>query len=401
MKVLIADKFEAEGIEQLKAIAGDLAVDPSLKDDALRQKLAEFQPHVLVVRSTKVPAEVQQASDKLKLIIRAGSGFDTIDIKAASDLGIKVANCPGMNAIAVAELTMGLILALDRRIADNVIDLRAGRWNKKEYSKAAGLKGQTIGIIGAGRIGTEVARRALAFEMDVLFTHLGRNRALADYPNCTRTDFDDLIRRSDVVTVHIPGGSDTNALIDEEMLRQMKPTACLINTSRASVVDEAALAQALKEGWIRAAAVDLYTSEPPADAKEITTPLAELPNLYGTHHIGASTQQAQLAVAAETVRILREYKNTGQVLNCVNITRTDAACLLVLRLKNVPGALAHVFANLAGDEINVQEMDHVVHHGGTAASAHIRLSHLPGDETLARIRADKDFILGLDVLPAE
>lgn len=401
MKVLVADKFEEEGLQQLRAVASEVVYDAALKDDSLKQRIAEFSPNVLIVRSTKVNAEAMDASDRLKVVIRAGSGYDTIDVDAASAHGISVANCPGMNAAAVAELTMGLILAMDRRIPDNVADLRAGKWDKKGYSRARGVKGRTLGVIGAGRIGTEVARRALAFDMDVLFTHLGRNRRLVDFPNCERTEVDDLLRRSDVVTIHVPGGADTRALMDEEHLRMMKPSAMLINTSRASVIDEGALMKALQEGWIHFAAVDVYADEPPADGTTIESPLKDLPNLYGTHHIGASTAQAQMAVAEETVRIVKEYKATGKVLNCVNAGRGTAACLLILRLVNKPGSLAHVFSNLREAEINVEEMDHVVYQGGAAASAHIRLSQQPADAILEKIRADKDHVLGMEVLPAE
>jgi D-3-phosphoglycerate dehydrogenase len=148
MKVLIADKFQDEGLQQIKAMASEVECDPSLKEATLSQRLSEFNPDVLVVRSTKVPEPLLGAGDRLKLIIRAGSGYDNIDSVAAAEKGILVANCPGMNAAAVAELTMGLILSLDRRIPDNVIDLRSGKWDKKGYSRARGLKGRTVGIIG-------------------------------------------------------------------------------------------------------------------------------------------------------------------------------------------------------------------------------------------------------------
>ncbi len=401
MKILVADKFETEGLKQLEALGGKVESEPSLAGEALKEKLAASQPDILVVRSTKVPADVQDAAESLKLIIRAGSGVDNIDLDAASDRGLYVANCPGMNAVAVAELTMGLLLSVDRRIPDNVVDLRAGKWAKKEYSKARGLKGQTIGIVGAGRIGTEVALRAIAFDMKVLFTHLGRNRALVDHPFCERTDFQDLVRRSDVVTLHVPGTSLTEAMINTEVLKAMKPEAVLINTSRANIVDEAALIVALKEGWIRAAAVDVYHNEPGASDTSITSPLAELPNVYGTHHIGASTEQAQQAVAEEVVRIVAEYKKSGDVLNCVNVTQGEAACLLVVRLVNKPGSLASVFEFLRDEQINVEEMDHVIHHGGKAASAHIRLSQQPSQAVIERMRADKVHLIGVDVLPVE
>jgi D-3-phosphoglycerate dehydrogenase len=318
MKILIADKFEDVGIAGLKELTDQVACEPGLKDDALTRRISEYDPDILIVRSTKVQAPQLDAGKNLKLVIRAGSGYDTIDVAHASRRGIRVANCPGMNSVAVAELVLGMMIAVDRRIPDNVQDLRAHRWNKKEYSKARGLKGRTLGIIGMGRIGTEVAKRALAFEMEVLWYDVIPDYNPLPHPHCRRTDLETIFRQSDFISLHVPGTGDTKHLVNAQRLALMKPEAVLINTSRSSVIDEAALIEALKAGKIRAAAVDVYENEPPADAKEIHSPLADLPNLYGTHHIGASTEQAQIAVAHETVRIVREYKNTGKVLNAVN-----------------------------------------------------------------------------------
>jgi D-3-phosphoglycerate dehydrogenase len=318
MKILIADKFESFGITELKKLADEVVCEPGLKDAALAQRIAAMDPTILIVRSTKVNADALKSGKQLKVVIRAGSGVDNIDVAAAKQRSIKVANCPGMNSVAVAELVMGLVISLDRRLADNVADLRAHKWNKKEYSKARGLKGSTLGIVGLGRIGNEVAKRALAFDINVLWYDVIPNLPGPQHPHCQRTDLDRLFREADVVTLHVPGTGDTKHLVNAQRLALMKPNAVVINTSRPSVIDEPALVAALKEGRIRAAGVDVYENEPAADAKTIESPLADLPNLYGTHHIGASTDQAQAAVAEETVRIVREYKSTGQVVNCVN-----------------------------------------------------------------------------------
>ena len=317
MKVLIADKFPASGVAGLQALPAEVACEPELKDDALARRLGEFDPEILIVRSTKAPSGVMSSGKNLKLIIRAGSGFDTIDTAAARQRGVDVCNCPGMNSVAVAELVMGLMIAADRRIPDNVADLRAGKWNKKEYGKSRGLKGRTLGIVGAGRIGREVARRAAAFDMSILYYDVVSELTL-DFLNCERAELDDLLARSDFVTLHTPGGDPTKHLIDERRLGLMKPDAVLINAARAGVVDDAALARALKEGRLRAAGLDVYENEPPAEGKTFDLPIAAAPNLYGTHHIGASTEQAQLAVAEETVRIVAEFAKTGRALNCVN-----------------------------------------------------------------------------------
>jgi D-3-phosphoglycerate dehydrogenase len=318
MKILIADKFEDTGVEQLKQVADEVVREPDLKEATLTERIASFDPTVLIVRSTKVQPDQLGAAKALKLIIRAGSGYDTIDCGTAKEKGIKVANCPGMNAVAVAELAMGHVINLDRRIADNVADLRAHKWDKKGYSKARGLKNSTLGIVGLGRIGRELAQRALAFDMKVLWFDVVDDLPPIDHPNAARVDLDTVFAKADYVSLHVPGTGDTKHLINAARLKTMQPHACIINTSRASIIDEPALIDALKAGTIRAAAVDVYDNEPAADAKEITSPLCDLPNLYGTHHIGASTNQAQLAVADETVRIVQEFAGSGTVINCVN-----------------------------------------------------------------------------------
>src|SRR5215471_12518662 len=167
MKILIADKFPDEGRNELVQSGFELVYDPELKDDALTTAIAASGADILVVRGTKVSAEMLEAG-RLSLVVRAGAGYNTIDVKTASARGIYVTNCPGKNSIAVAELAFGLILSLDRRIANNVADLRQGRWNKKEYSKARGLFGRTLGLVGVGRIGQEMVSRAKAFGMPVV-----------------------------------------------------------------------------------------------------------------------------------------------------------------------------------------------------------------------------------------
>lgn len=402
MKLMIVDKFEAWGVEQLRAVASDVAYDPDLKGDALKARLAEFSPDVLVVRSTKIPAELIHAAPRLMLIVRAGSGVDNIDVPAASQRGVMVTNCPGQNAAAVAELTIGLMISLDRRIADNVIDLRARKWSKSKYSKnALGFKGRTIGIIGAGGIGTEVARIALSMGMNVLYYHLGRQRRLADNPSCRRAELDELLRQSDVVTLHIPGGQATKNLLDERRIGMMKKTALLINTARGDVIDQAALIAALREGRIRGAGLDVFANEPAANAETFDTPCADVPNLYGTHHIGASTDQAQMAVAAEAVRVVAHYKQTGQALNCVNMQRPRTGVMLVVRFHNKPGGLAHVFHQIAEAGINAEEMDHLVYDGGLAAVAHIRIDREPDAATVARIRDGHPNVIGVELITVD
>ncbi|MBI4719408.1 MAG: hydroxyacid dehydrogenase [Planctomycetes bacterium] len=318
MNVLIADKFEEEGIAALREAGCAVTIRTGLKDAALADAVRESECEVLIVRSTKVGKEVLAASSALSLIIRAGSGVDTIDVESATTRGIRVCNCPGMNSVAVAELTIGLMIALDRRIVDETDDLRRGVWNKKEYSKARGLKGRTLGIVGMGRIGYEVARRAAAFEMRLIYSDVIARPDLEAELGIRRVELPDLLREADFVTLHVPGGSDTTHLIGAEQLALMKPTAFLLNCARGGIVDEKALAVAIGRGALAGAALDVYEIEPGAADTEFKDPTPKVPRVYGTHHIGASTEQAQLAVAEEVVRIVTAYMTSGKYLNCVN-----------------------------------------------------------------------------------
>lgn len=318
MKILIADAYEAAGVAQLKALGCQVIHDPQLKDQALVEGVKKHRPEVLVVRSTKVNADVLKAADSLKLVIRAGSGYDTIDVATATQRGIRVCNCPGMNSVAVAELTLGLMIALDRRIVDETDDLRRGVWNKKEYSKARGLKGRTLGIVGMGRIGYEVAKRAKAFEMDLIYSDVVPNEQVETELGIRKVSFEDLLRTADFVTLHVPGGKETHHLIGAAQLALMKPTAFLLNCARGGIVDEVAMAQAIKKGRLGGAALDVYEIEPGAADNEFRDPIPSVPRVYGTHHVGASTEQAQFAVAEETTRIVDAYMRNGAFLHCVN-----------------------------------------------------------------------------------
>lgn len=258
------------------------------------------------------------ASGNLRMILRAGSGYDTIAIEAAAQRDIRVCNCPGMNAVAVAELTIGLMVALDRRIVDATVDLRQGVWNKKAYSKARGLKGSTLGLVGLGRIGYEVAKRARAFDMNLIYSDVVAFPQREKELGARKVSFDQLLEESDFVALHVPGGAETKHLIGEPQLKTMKPTAFLLNCSRGGIVDEKALAVAIREGVIAGAALDVYEIEPGATDKEFTDPVIKVPRVYGTHHIGASTDQAQSAVGEEAVRIVRVLLQDGKFINCVN-----------------------------------------------------------------------------------
>jgi D-3-phosphoglycerate dehydrogenase len=397
MHVLLADKFPAGGIAMLEEMGCQVTSDPQLKEDALAEALRQHQPDVLVVRSTKVTAPMLEGGS-LALVLRAGAGYNTIDVAAASRLGIYVANCPGKNSVAVAELALGLLLSLDRRIPDNVADLRAGKWNKKEYSRAAGLLGRTLGVIGLGNIGREVVVRAHAFGMPVV----AWSRSLTD-ERAAELDIEragsplEVARRADAVSVHLAQTPETRGIIDAEFFAAMKPGAFFINTSRGDIVDQDALAKAMEEKGIRAG-LDVFAHEPAATDKEFGDPIAQLSGLYGTHHIGASTEQSQAAIAEETVRIIRVYAESGQVLHCVNLAqRTPACCLLTVRHRDRVGVLAHVLDELRGASINVQEMENVVFEGAEAACARLRIDQHPSAELQERIRTGNPDVLALSL----
>jgi len=324
MNALIADKFEDAGAAALKELGLKVTIDPSLKDDALAAAVRDTQCDILVVRSTKVNRAAFTEPGKPALVLRAGSGYDTIDVAAASENGTRVCNCPGMNAVAVAELTIGLMIALDRRIVDQTDDLRRGVWNKKEYGKARGLKGRTLGIVGLGRIGAEVARRAAAFEMQLIYSDVVAMPALEREYGLRRVQFDRLLADADFVTVHVPGGGETKHLIGAKQLRTMKPTAFVLNCSRGGVIDEKALTEAVESRTIAGAALDVYEIEPGATETQFSDPVVNTGRIYGTHHVGASTDQAQLAVADEAVRVIRAFVESGTFLNCVNPVETAA-----------------------------------------------------------------------------
>jgi len=398
MLVLIADKFEQSGRDGLQAIGCQISFQPDLKDDALVDAIGKKKPDVLVVRGTKV-TDAMLAAGPLKLIVRAGAGYNTIDVAAASRRGIYVSNCPGKNSIAVAELAFALILALDRRVADNVIALRAGQWNKKEFSKARGLFGRTLGLIGVGKIGQEMIPRARAFGMPVIAwsRSLTMERALELGVERMETPLE-VARAADIVSVHVALKPDTRMLIGPDFFQAMRDRAYFINTSRGEVVDQGALINVMKSKGIRAG-LDVYAAEPTSGLAEFSDAIAKESNLYGTHHIGASTDQAQEAIAAETVRIIKSFKETGQVPNVVNLAaHTPATHRLVVRHRDRPGVLAQVLDAIKAEQINVQEMENIVFEGAEAAVARINLDKAPSRATLDKLRDGNADIIELNVL---
>ena len=393
VKVLIADKLEDSAVRQLKAGGFQVVVDAALSGADLDEAVRREQPTILVVRSTRVPVSAMDASSHLELIVRAGAGYDTIDVSAASEHGIFVSNCPGKNAVAVAELTMALILALDRKIADNVIDAREGRWNKAAYSKADGIKGKTLGIIGLGSIGRAVADRARGFDLNVMAWSRSLDRVTARDLELTFADTPQVVAaHSDIVSLHVAATPETKGLAGRAFFEEMKDGAFFINTTRSSVVDEEALLWALDNKRIHAG-LDVFEGEPPAKQCAFDAALAKHPNVYLTHHIGASTAQAQKSIAEEAVRVVRTYAEKGQVLNCVNMAeKTPATHQITVRHRDKVGVLAAILDECRSAGWNVQEMENLIFEGARAACAHIRFDGDPDRAVIERITGHEDVL---------
>jgi len=324
VKVLIADKFEQVGRDGLAAAGCEVSNQPEVAADALAGATSSFGPEVMVVRSKKVKRAAIEAGVAvgLKGIIRAGAGYDNIDCDAAASLGVAVCNCPGTNSVAVAELTMGLLVSLDRRIPEQTAALKAGQWNKKEYAVSKGLKGMTMCLIGMGAIGREVTRRAQAFGIHVIGHSLNMTKDRArdlgiEYGGSSREDLLALVPRCDIISLHVAANAESDQMCNKAFFEAMKPGAYFINTARGSVMDEAALRDAIQTKHIRAG-LDVFQDEPAEGACSWTTPTAALPGVVTSHHIGASTDQAQLAVAEEVIRIVQVYKAKGTWENKVN-----------------------------------------------------------------------------------
>ena len=398
MKLLVADKFETVGVDGLKDLGCNVVMKPDVTAEDLAATIREVDPKVLIVRSKKVNEAALASGPSLSLVIRAGAGIDNIDVAAASRLGIFVSNCPGKNSIAVAELVLGLLLALDRRIPDQVAALRQGQWQKGEYSKARGLHGRTLGILGVGQIGREVARRAQAFGMKVVAWSRNLTDEAAERLGIGYCETPiEVARLSDAVSINVAGGTETKHLVDERFLAAMKPGAYLINAARGSVVDEAALARAMQERGIRAG-LDVYQNEPAGSKGEFKSDIASAPGVYGTHHVGASTDQAQVAIAHEVIRIVDGFLKTGVAPHCVNrLARSSATHVLSVRHQNKPGVLAHIFRVLYESNVNVEEVENIPYHGAQAAAVRIHISAPPSEAALSEIREGNENVISVDL----
>ncbi len=318
MKILICDGLDESGLDLLRSTEG-LEVDTP--DQWSLEHIAEQLPKydAMIIRSrTKVTEKMLQRADRLKVIGRAGTGVDNVDLSSASDKGILVMNTPGANAMAAAEHTMALMLALARHIPQAAQSVREGRWEKKRFLGTE-LCEQTLGIIGLGRIGSIVADRAMGMGMEVVGFDPYITPEAATKMGVTWVALDDLLARSDFITLHTPLTKETDRIINRSAIARMKPGARIINCARGGLIDEEALYEALKEGRMAGAALDVFSSEPPDNH-----PLVALSNVIATPHLGASSIQAQTNVARAIATQLIDYLLRGVIRNAVNFPNISA-----------------------------------------------------------------------------
>ena len=390
MNILIADKLSSKAVSELEKMGAQITLNPDLSADDLPAHIKDAE--ILIVRSTKVTAETISAAPMLSLIIRAGAGVNTIDLKTAGERAIHVANCPGKNTDAVAELAIGLMIAADRRIVDASCDLRAGRWRKKEYGKANGLKGRTLGVVGLGSIGKAVVSRAKGLQMNVLAWSRSLTDEKAEELGICRADSPLVVaEKSDAICIHLAANAETKHLINAEFLAKMKDDAILVNAARGEVVDTEAVMEAVKAKGIRYAA-DVFENEPTGgEADFAATDFAAV--ITATPHIGASTEQAAEAIADEVVRIVDAYRQSGKPLNAVNVCgKSKAIKSLVVRHYNQVGVLAGILDSLKNAGINVEEMENTIFEGDQAASCALQLDTEPSEKLIADIGSAENII---------
>lgn len=315
MKILIADKFQDQYLDHIRSLGHDVTLKPIVTAEELPNEVKGY--HALIVRGKKVTAKTIESADALKIIVRAGAGTNTIDIAKAKERGVYVCNTPGKNGIAVAELVMGLLISIDRKIPENVFDLKNKIWNKKKYSESRGLFGRSLGIVGLGAIGYTVAKRANAFGLQVYAVDPNVDRCEKEPWITFCDDIYELAKRCDIFTFHVPSMTETKGMINKKFLDCVKDGSIIINTSRGDLIVDPDLICAMDKKNIFVG-LDVYNNEPEKSSCEFVTPLTMHRNVYGTHHIGASTEQAQNAIAEEVIEIIKDF-DMGRIRHCVNI----------------------------------------------------------------------------------
>ncbi len=311
IRILIPDDLPQECLTVFESAGFEVIFDPNMTPEEIKAEVPAVDG--MVVRSkVKVTRDIIEAGSRLKLIGRAGVGYDNIDVEAATERGIAVMNVPGANAVSVAELAFGMMLALSRYLVEANESTKAGKWEKKRF-KGHEIMGKTLGLVGLGKVGVEVAKRAIGFGMKVVAND-PRFSAEDSAPFSVKiVSFDELLEQSDFISLHLPLTDETRRLFDRETLEKCKKGVYLINCARGGIVDEKALYDAIREGHVAGAALDVFEKEPPAD-----TPLRKLPNVILTPHIGASTTEAQIRVATKVARQMVDFFREDKVENVVN-----------------------------------------------------------------------------------
>ena len=388
-------------LDAFRALGLTVEYKPTLTADELPAAIEDAS--IVVARSKEVKAQAIARAKALALIVRAGAGVNTIDVKAASAQRHLRRQLPGQERDRGGRADDGAAARARSAHPDQVRDLRAGAWNKKEYGKADGLFGRTLGVVGTGSIGQEVIRRARAFGMQVVAWSRSLDDARAAELGVERMrTVPELCGRADAVTLHVALAPETRGLIGEAALARMRPRTMLVNAARAEIVDSQALERAIAEKQLRVAS-DVFDDEPKGGSGAFADALGQNAAVYGTHHVGASTSQAQSAIADETVRIVRAFVERGEVPNCVNLaTRSPAAFQLLVRHFDKVGVLAEVLGAIRRHDINVEEMENTIFEGAQAASAKIRLGVAAAGGAARRAARTTAAILHVDVveLPA-
>ncbi len=396
MKILVGCSLPEWALQELRSLGTEVLYEPTLTTERMEKLIGNVA--VLVVGRRRVSPEVVSTGKALQAIVRVGTDIANIAVEEASAQGIFVANCPYQDAIAVAELTFGLLLALDRGVLENAAALRKGVLAEPESNDALGLAGRTLGVLGFGRVEQEIVKRARAFEMNLLAwspTLTPEPAAASGVNFCAWPR--ELARQSDMVTVYAPQQETEEVLVDAEFLQNMRAGAYIVYVGHPAALDEMALAQIAKERHLRVA----YDISAPhlagSDAGRFRSRLQALPNVIGTHHLADRTKQAYEATAGELVRVIREFLVAGEVVNCVNILEhSPATWQLVLRLRDTVGVLASVLDHVRADGINVEEVSSRVFTGAQAGFCTIALDERPSAEALNAIR-ELDGVLHLEL----
>jgi len=324
-RVLVTDNLSSKGIEIFKKTPGiETVVDHEITAERLKEIIGQFD--ALVIRSrTKVTADIIEAAGRLKVIGRAGSGLDNVDVPSATKRGIAVMNTPGGNTVTTAEHALALLLAMTRNIPQATASMKEGKWEKKRF-QGRELFNKTLGVIGMGNIGTVVADRAKGLKMNVIVHDPFLTPERARRREVELVGLDELFARSDYITIHVPLNETTHHLIDAEAFSKMKNGVMIVHCARGGIVDEEALLEALRSGKVRGAALDVFEKEPPGK-----TPLIEMDNVICTPHLGASTEEAQVNVAVAVAEQIVDYLLHGIIRNTVNVPAVSPEMVSVLR----------------------------------------------------------------------